>query len=113
MNTNLRLTDTNAASDSQGRTWGLEGNLIWWFIGGIGASIVSFFMLIVLFKAALMPSFGVAVVPVLLCLAYIFGLRQGKPPGYDRDCLQHWTSSTGFGPETRHAGSTKHPLAGG
>lgn len=27
MKTDLRLTDTNAASDSKGRTWGLEGNL--------------------------------------------------------------------------------------
>ena len=34
----LRLTDTNAASDSKGRTWGLEGGLFWWLIGGIGAS---------------------------------------------------------------------------
>ena len=110
MNTNLRLTDTNAASDSKGRTWGLEGNLIWWLIGGIGASIVLFFLLIVGFKAGLMTSFGVAVVPVLLCLAYIFGLRHGKPPGYDRDFLQHCVSGNGFSPEARHAGLAKHPL---
>ena len=111
MNTNLRLTDTNAASDSKGRTWGLEGNLIWWLIGGIGASIVLFFLLIVGFKAGLMTSFGVAVGPVLFCLAYIFGLRDAKPPGYDRDCLQHWMSCTGFSPEVHHNGSAKHPLS--
>jgi hypothetical protein len=111
MNTNLRLTDTNAASDSKGRTWGLEGNLIWWLIGGIGGSIVLFFLLIVAFKGGIMASFGVAIVPVLLCLAYIFGLRHGKPPGYDRDCLEHWMSGTGFSPEARHIDSAKHPLA--
>jgi hypothetical protein len=38
----LRLTDTNAASDSKGRTWGLEGGLFWWLIGGIGAGIIVF-----------------------------------------------------------------------
>ena len=112
MNTDLRLTDTNAASDSKGRTWGLEGNLIWWLIGGIGAGIVLFFLLIVVFKAGLMGSFGFAVVPVLVCLAYIFGLRHGKPPGYDRDCFEHWIGGTGFSPESRSAGSERHPLTG-
>jgi hypothetical protein len=109
MNPNLRLTDTNAASDSQGRTWGLEGNLIWWLIGGLGAGIALFFVLIVTFKTALLASFGIAVVPVLVCLGYIFGLRQGKPPGYDRDCFEHWLGSRGFGPEANS--HLRHPLA--
>jgi len=111
VSTNLRLTDTNAASDSKGRTWGLEGNLVWWLIGGVGGSILLFFLVIVGLKAPLMTSFGVAVVPVLLCLGYIFGFRHGKPPGYDRDCFERWLLGTGFGPDIRHAGFTKHPLA--
>jgi hypothetical protein len=111
MKSELRLTDTNAASDSKGLTWGLEGNLVWWLIGGIGAGIVSFFLLIVIFRAGLLSSCGFAVVPVLLCLAYIFGLRHGKPPGYDRDCFENWTSGTGFRPEIRNTSSTEHPLS--
>src|SRR5947209_2293405 len=75
------------------------------FVLGIAAVIAGGF------KAPLMTSFGVAVVPVLLCLAYIFGLRHGKPPGYDRDCLEHWLSGTGFSPEVRPLGAPKHPLA--
>ena len=42
MKTDLRLTDTNAASDSKGRTWGLEGGLFWWLVGGVGAGITVF-----------------------------------------------------------------------
>ena len=49
----LRLTDTNAASDSKGRTWGLEGGLFWWLIAGIGASIIVFFVLLVLLHESL------------------------------------------------------------
>ena len=109
MKTDLRLTDTNAASDSQGRTWGLEGNLFWWLVGGIGAGLVTFFALLLGFKAGLMLSFGVALLPVLLCLAYIFGLRQGKPPGYDRDILEHALGGRGFGPEI--GANSQHPLA--
>jgi hypothetical protein len=34
--------------------------------------------------------------------------RQGKPPGYDTDCLDLWIKGSGFGPDDcRQAG---HPL---
>ena len=111
MKTDLRLTDTNAASDSKGRTWGLEGGLFWWLVGGIGAGITLFFVLLVMLKSSLLASFAVALVPVGLCLAYIFGLRQGRPPGYDRDCLEQWSSASGFAPEVQTGCSPRHPLA--
>ena len=104
----LRLTDTNAASDSKGRTWGLEGGLFWWLIGGIGAGITLFFVLLVVMGSSLATSFLVALVPVLICLAYIFGLRQGKPPGYDRDCFEYLLTGRGFSPQTGH--NCTHPL---
>jgi hypothetical protein len=108
--TDLRLTDTNAASDSKGRTWGLEGGLFWWLVVGIGAGILLFFVWLVMLKSSLLTSFVVALLPVGLCLAYIFGLRQGKPPGYDRDCFEQWFSVIGFGPEVRTVHSAHHPL---
>ena len=104
----LRLTDTNAASDSKGRTWGLEGGLFWWLIGGIGAGITLFFVLLVLLGESFLMSFLIALVPVVLCLAYIFGLRQGKPPGYDRDIFEYVTHGRGFSPEAQR--SCIHPL---
>jgi len=110
MKTELRLTDTNAASDSKGRTWGLEGGLFWWLIGGIGTGITLFFVLLVVVSASLATSFLVALVPVLICLAYIFALRQGKPPGYDRDCFEYLLSGRGFGPEVPAFRGFHHPL---
>ena len=110
MKTDLRLTDTNAASDSKGRTWGLEGGFFWWFVGGVGAGITLFFVLLVPLKASFLTSFVVALLPVAFCLAYIFGLRQGKPPGYDRDCFEHWISGSGFAPEGNPTLNSKHPL---
>ena len=44
MKSELRFTDTNAASDSKGRTWGLEGGLFWWLVGGVGVAITVFFV---------------------------------------------------------------------
>ena len=104
----LRFTDTNAASDSKGRTWGLEGGLFWWLIGGIGTGITLFFILLVVVGSSFFVSFLVALVPVLVCLAYIFGLRQGKPPGYDRDIFEYVTTGRGFSPEVHW--SCTHPL---
>jgi hypothetical protein len=104
----LRLTDTNAASDSKGRTWGLEGGLFWWLIGGIGAGIIVFFILLVPLNCSLTVSFLAALVPVGLCLAYIFLLRQGKPPGYDRDLFEYATTGQGFAPEVHSP--NRHPF---
>jgi len=104
----LRLTDTNAASDSKGRTWGLEGGLFWWLIGGIGAGITLFFLLLVVVGASVLASFVVGLVPMLVCLAYIFGLRQGKPPGYDRDCFEYLLTGRGFSPQSGR--NCIHPL---
>ena len=108
MKTELRLTDTNAASDSKGRTWGLEGGLFWWLVGGIGAGITVFFVFLVILKSLLLASCGVALIPVGLCLAYIFGLRQGKPPGYDRDIVERLFTGSGFAPDDSRL---THPLA--
>lgn len=110
MKTDLRLTDTNAASDSQGKTWGLEGNLFWYLVGGLGAGITVFFLLIVAVKASLLISSVGAAVPVLLALAYIYGLRQGKPPGYDRDVVERLFTGNGFAPEPSRSSLLKHPL---
>ena len=111
MKTDLRFTDTNAASDSKGRTWGLEGGLFWWLVAGVGVGITVFFVFLVMLNSSLATSFGVALIPVGICLAYIFGLRQGKTPGYDRDCFQHWTSGSGFAPEIQTTRNFSHPLS--
>jgi Flp pilus assembly protein TadB len=106
MKNELRLTDTNAASDSKGRTWGLEGSLFWWLVAGVGIGIIVFFVLLVVLDVSLAMSFVAALVPVSVCLAYIFALRQGKPPGYDRDLFEYLLTGRGFSPET----GPLHPL---
>ena len=110
MKSELRLTDTNAASDSSGRTWGLEGNLFWWVVGGLAVGITLFFVMVMGFKAGLFLSFGVAVLPVLVCFTYIFTLRQGKPPGYDRDVIERLCTGDGFAPDQLQL---KYPLSEG
>ena len=74
---------------------------------GIGSGIIVFFVLLVPMNSSLTFSFVAALVPVSICLAYIFALRQGKPPGYDRDMFQRVFTGSGFAPEEARL---THPL---
>ena len=107
----LRLSDSNASSDSEGKTWGLEGNLFWFLIGGLGAGVTLFFLMVTLASIGFVTSLVVALVPVALALIYIYGLRQGKPPGYDRDWFELWIKGSGFSPSVPAEGSSSSPWA--
>ena len=108
MNDNVRFTDTNAADDSKGRTWGLEGDLFWILVGGGFAFVMALLLCFSALKMGLMTSLLIAAIPLTLCLAYIFIFRQGKPSGYDVDCLDYWLNGAGFSPDFQH--QPKYPL---
>ena len=95
---NLRFTDTNSADDSSGRTWGLDGNLFWYLAGGAFLSVVLLLLLFSVFRVSFGSSILIAAVPLTLALIYVLGLRQGKPPRYDVDCVEYWLAGKGFGP---------------
>ncbi len=95
----LRLTETNSAEDSSGRTWGLEGNLFWHVTGGVFAAVLTLLLCFSALRWSFTASAAFAAVPLGLSLLYVFGLRQGKPPGYDRDLLDGWLHGAGFGPD--------------
>jgi hypothetical protein len=104
----LRFTETNSADDSQGKTWGLDGNLFWYIAGGSFVSVITLLLLFSALRMSFLMASGIAAVPFTLTLAYVFGFRQGKPPGYDVDCFDFWFSGAGFGPEL--AQQPSHPL---
>jgi len=109
MNTNdIRFTDTNSADDSKGRTWGLEGNLFWYLIGGGFSSVIIMLLLFSAYRMSFAASTAMAVIPLILTLSYVFGFRQGKPPRYDIDCLEYWLFGKGFSPEPHP--KIHHPL---
>ncbi len=106
----LRFTDTNAADDSKGRTWGLEGDLFWIVVGGGFAFVMVLLLCFSALKMGLLISLIMAAIPLTLCLIYIFVFRQGKPPGYDIDCLDHWLNGSGFSAALQR--QPRHPVSG-
>lgn len=105
----LRLTETNSAEDSSGRTWGLEGNLFWHVTGGVFAAVLTLLLCFSALRWSLAASAALAAVPLTLSLLYVFGFRQGKPPGYDRDWLDGQLHGAGFGPDPFQ--QPEHPFA--
>jgi hypothetical protein len=108
MKDTVRFTDTNAADDSKGRTWGLEGDLFWIVVGGGFAFVMALLLCFSALKMSLITSLIIGAIPLALCLAYIFIFRQGKPSGYDIDCLDYWLGGPGFSPDFQR--QPKHPL---
>lgn len=104
----LRLSDTNSGSDSAGRTWGLDGNLFWILVAGLFCFVMILLLLFSAFQCGFFVSLGIAAIPLLLASIYVFGFRQGKPPGYDIDFVDGWISGTGFSPNLNHP--PEHPL---
>ncbi len=106
----LRLTETNSADDSKGRTWGLEGNLFWYVTGGAFASVLTLLFLFGMVRASFGASLMAAAIPLSLTFIYVFVFRHGKPSGYDKDCLDYWINGPAFGPNSLP--QRGHPLKG-
>jgi hypothetical protein len=95
-------TRTGRGDDSKGKitlgTWQFEGELIFAFLLAL---LLSLSLVMTLSRKGwrLPSALAVGSLPVVLCLIWIFGFRQGKTPGYDVDFLdrlftgRHWEPS--------------------
>ena len=92
----LRFTDTNAADDSGGSVWGLDGNLFLPVVASATASIGVLLLLFAFFHVHWLVSALFGAVPFTGTLFYVLLLRQGKPPGYDADLFDLWINGPGF-----------------
>ncbi len=94
--TDLRYTDANASDDSVGRVFGLDGDLylplVVAAIGAIGLFAVLAFAL----RAGFALAGVVAACPLATVLVWAFGLRHGKPTGYDRERIEEWLGGGDF-----------------
>ena len=109
MNQELRFTETNSADDSTGKTWGLEGNLFWYLVGGGFASVITLLLLFSVWRWSFVAGLIPAAVPLALTLLYILAFRQGRPAGYDTDLFELWLKGAGFGPEAPGSFESKTP----
>lgn len=84
----LRQTDTNAANDSSGRAFGLEGDLYLPVVLAVLGSMGLFALLTLVLHANPLASGLLVALPLGAVLGWAVGLRHGRPSGHDRDWLE-------------------------
>lgn len=92
----LRISDTNAADDSAGRAFGLEGNLYLVVVCAAVAGLGLYALLALVWQVAHLLAVLLAAPVPLVSLAWAWGLRHSKPAGYDRDWLEMRISGGSF-----------------
>lgn len=92
----LRITDTNSGDDAEGSAFGLTGNLyLPLVLAGVASPVAGIFLHFVVRVPAWLSAV-LAAGPVVLAACWVFGLRQGKPAGYDRDRVEEWLGGGSF-----------------
>ena len=92
----LRHTDTNAADDSRGRVFGLDGNLYLPVVIAAVAALALFAIVGQLLGLGWVTAGVVAGTPLVLVLAWAVFLRNGRPPAYDRDLIEQLLGGSTF-----------------
>jgi len=91
----LIITNTNSATDSEGMAFGLSGNLFIYLLVSMVASIFGVTLMISVFGVHAAIALGLGTVPVLLTLAYLKIFRHKKPPHYQEDLFELWINGSG------------------
>ncbi len=100
----LIYTETNAANDSSGRAFGLDGNLYLPVLITMVGALAVFSLLVWLIGLSIIAAGAIITLPLLAVLAWVIALRRGKPAGYDRDFLETLWDRGHF---TRHPANQK------
>ena len=104
----LRFSDTNSASDSKGSVWGMEGSSFWFLLGGAVLAVSLMLALFTSYGVSFVASAASAAVPLSLTAVYVFGFKNGKPPGYDVDVFEQFIVGRHWAPD--HKRQPTHPL---
>jgi hypothetical protein len=85
----VRLHETNEGRETQQGIAGFEGANAFFFMFAIGLGMLLFRKMSEGANPNMLLAAGVAGTPMLVVMAYVFGLKQGKPPSYDIE-LGEW-----------------------
>ncbi len=94
--TELLHTPTNAGNASEGRVFGLEGNLYLPVLLTVMGSLILFAVLGIMLQLNKLLAVGISTLPIATVLCWALCFKKGKPAGYDRDILEHWRSRGNF-----------------
>lgn len=85
----VRLHETNEGRETQQGIAGFEGANAFYFMIAVGLGLLFFRKMSEGQNPSMLLASGVASIPMLVVMAYVFGLKQGKPASYDVE-LGEW-----------------------
>lgn len=85
----VRLHETNEGRETQQGIAGFEGANAFFFMFAVGLGLLLFRKMSEGANPNMLMAVGVASIPMLVVMAYVFGLKQGKPASYDVE-LGEW-----------------------
>lgn len=85
----VRLHETNEGRETQQGIAGFEGANAFYFMLALGLGLLLFRKFSEGSNPNMLYAIGVASIPMLVVMAYVFGLKQGKPASYDIE-LGEW-----------------------
>lgn len=85
----VRLHETNEGRETQQGIAGFEGANAFFFMFAIGFGLIIFRRMSEGQNSSMLLAAGVASIPMLAVMAYVFGLKQGKPASFDIE-LGEW-----------------------
>lgn len=85
----VRLHETNEGRETQQGIAGFEGANAFFFMFAVGLGLLLFRKMSEGNNPNMLAAIGVASIPMLVVMAYVFGLKQGKPASYDVE-LGEW-----------------------
>ena len=93
----LRLTDTNSATDSDGIVWGIDATLFGIVLCGACLSIALWLALWDQTSLSTETTVVCGALPLAITVAYVL-FKQSHPPGYDFDVIEYWLCGPSLGP---------------
>jgi predicted nucleic acid-binding Zn-ribbon protein len=84
----MKIIDTQAGDDSEGKMWGLEGGNLFIAIGGFILGVTVALWMFAGCGYPPMVAMGYGAIPAVLGIVYIVTLREGRPKAFDKDLLR-------------------------
>ncbi|MEN3940310.1 hypothetical protein WJU23_03375 [Prosthecobacter sp. SYSU 5D2] len=85
----VRLHETNEGRETQQGIAGFEGANAFYFMLALGLGLLLFRKFSEGSNPNMLVALGIASIPMLVVMSYVFGLKQGKPASYDIE-LGEW-----------------------
>jgi hypothetical protein len=105
----MKIIDTQAGDDSEGKMLGLEGSSLFIVIGGVVIAVIVSVTSFNYWSCPPIEALGYGTLPAILGIVYVFTLRERRPKAFDSDLLETLICGRSW-QQARFSPCKSHPL---